>query len=74
MCPLIAAVFYLLHHTTANANTCLHRYRVMLRMWADAPRFRPTFAEVQGELIVQQLPGAQPLLQVLFERKENTST
>ena len=34
----------------------------MRRMWAAAPRLRPSFAEVQGELIMQLLPGAANLL------------
>ncbi len=35
----------------------------MQRMWDAQPRQRPTFAEVQGELIMQMLPDAAALVQ-----------
>jgi serine/threonine protein kinase len=38
----------------------------MLRMWDAQPRQRPTFAEVQGELIMQMLPDAAMLVQASY--------
>ncbi len=37
-------------------------YALMRRMWNSVPRLRPTFAEVQGELIMQMLPDAAMLV------------
>jgi serine/threonine protein kinase len=63
-CPDTLFAIVLHSNATTNHPVC-HRYALQLKIWSAQPRLRPSFADVQSELIVQTLPDAAVLVQTL---------